>query len=497
MTTRNVERVSLPILLCGERREPGARPLIMEYDSGLEVALYRPTADDARRIAASDRRALQALSIDDITIFFDQVAAAWRQPDNRWRRIAIELGTRMTGYARPMIEADCNLLATTLERAHQYDFIEADLGDPMLLDDWTRTKAIYTRCWPRGLIAHVMVGNVPMAALFTIYRSLVTKNVTATKLPKRDVATALAFANCIFDTDPDHPVTRALSTLYWEPGSDVEGIILGAADAVSVWGRGPTLESVRNRLPHNTDLIDFGPKRSLAVLLDGISDWDRCGMRIAFDVMAYDQEACFSVQEVFSLAGAEQLISPLSKWLTLYGLGVPRRPLGPDGEVHVHRARNEAMAEGWRVITPEGGGTGWTIVVTDGPAKLREHPLSRFIYVHPVKDVGQIVEHIDRDVQTVSVEPFERIWEVADRLTGAGADRIVQIGRHSKIRPGAVHDGFHPMRRMVRFASIERGVKLKYRFLSEPAEVIERRLYERIVEPYRDQIEREWATRGK
>jgi hypothetical protein len=41
----------------------------------------------------------------------------------------------MTGYARPMIEADCNLLAATLERAHQYDFIEADLGRRELESD--------------------------------------------------------------------------------------------------------------------------------------------------------------------------------------------------------------------------------------------------------------------------------------------------------------------------------------------------------------------------
>src|SRR5262249_6408810 len=160
------------------------------------------------------------LSVDDITIYFQEVGKAWADPDNAWRKLALELAPRITGYDPMTVHADVDLVARTLSRPKQYDFIETDLGDPGLLDESTRNRAVYRRCWPKGRMVHVMVGNVPLAALFTLYRSLVTKNQTIAKVPRRDVVTSLCFAHCIRDVDPHHPVARALSTLYWEPASD-------------------------------------------------------------------------------------------------------------------------------------------------------------------------------------------------------------------------------------------------------------------------------------
>ena len=82
----------------------------------------------------------------------------------------------------------------------------------------------------------------------------------------------------------------------------------------------------------------------------------------------------------------------------------------------MQRCRMEAMAQGWQVHAPVG--TDWTIVVTDGPVELSEHPLGRTLYIHPCRDISEVLATIDENVQTVSVEPFERVWEVADALTG-------------------------------------------------------------------------------
>lgn len=266
------DELQLPVILAGRRVEAEGDVFRLSYEGGFDVVLPTLTPDDARAMVDSAHEAgaeLRELSIDDITIFFDRVGKAWRAPEDRWRTLALDWGTRVTGYARPFVEWDTNLIGVALMRAKQYDFLETDIGDPMLLDEWRATKAIYQRCWPKGLISHVMVGNVPMASLFTIYRSLITKNVTITKLPSRDPISALAFANCLHDVDPEHPVTRALSTLYWEAGTEVEDIVLSASDVVSVWGRSSAVEAVNQRLPYGTELIEFGPKRSFTLILEG------------------------------------------------------------------------------------------------------------------------------------------------------------------------------------------------------------------------------------
>lgn len=146
---------------------------------------------------------------------------------------------------------------------------------------------------------------------------------------------------------------------------------------------------------------------------------------MAYDVVGYDQEGCFSMQEAFVQDGIDQLVPALERALESYGESFPRRALTPDAEAIIQRARMEAVAEGWEIYGPDT--TDWTIVVTDGPAPIVEHPLSRVIYVHPVSDAAEVLPTINRDVQTVALEPWDRLWGLADPLTAAGVDRIVQV----------------------------------------------------------------------
>jgi long-chain-fatty-acyl-CoA reductase len=322
-----------------------------------------------------------------------------------------------------------------------------------------------------------MVGNVPMASLFTLYRSLATKNVTIAKLPKRDPVTALAFANCLHETDPDHPVARALSCVYWEPGSEAETMALRASDVVSVWGQAAAVESVKRQVPYGTEVIEFGPKRSFTLVRAGETDPDRLAVKMAYDTVSYDQEGCFSMQEAFVEGETGPLVEALARALVGYADRFPRHAPSPDVDALIQRTRIEAKADGWEVVSPQG--TEWTIVVSDGPARIEEHPLNRVMYIHPVASLEEVLPLVDRDVQTVAVDPWDRVWEVADALTAAGADRVVPVGRMARFRPGFIHDGFHPMRRMVRWVSLERSLDHKYRFMTVSPEEDEERIYHR------------------
>lgn len=473
------ETISLPILVGGRRVESAARYTDVLYDEKYCVRIPSVDLEDARKmLGGKAKRALASVPVDDITIFFDEVGRRWRHPDNKWRRTVLEWVPRITGYARSTVEWDVNLLGGTLNRSKLYDLLEHDLGDPGLLDEFTRTRAVYHRCLPKGTMVNIMVGNVPMAALFSVYRSLVTKNLTVAKLPKRDLVTALCFAQCIFDTDPQHPVAKALSVAYWEPESDVEDFLLQSADVVSVWGRAKTIASIRRRASPTADIIEFGPKRSFAVVLRECADWERAGMRIAYDIASYNQEGCFSVQEVFVQGEPAPLVNALRKWLDNYAASIPQSAQTVDDQAHVQRARIEARAYGWDVHAPDS--TDWTIVVTDGPAPVFEHPLGRTVYVHPFSDLEQVSANIDHNVQTVSIEPFDLVWRVADEFGKAGVNRFVEIGRHTRVRPGFSQDGFHPMRRMVRWVTIERGLDYKYRFMKSSPEEDEKRIYQQL-----------------
>ncbi len=473
--------LNLPILVAGRRVSTDDSDELesLTLASGDKALLPRVSVgeiEDGLRRSRDVFAELRHMPIDDVTIYFDRVGSAWRDPANPWRKLVLEHGPSVTGYPRPFIEWDVNLMGVVLTRAEQYDFLEADLGDPTLLDEWERTKAVYQRYWPKGLVAHIMVGNVPMASLFTLYRSLATKNVTIAKLPSRDPLTALAFAQCMYDLDPDHPITRALSVMYWQPNCAVEDYVLKAADAVSVWGQAEAVESVKRRVPSGTDVIEFGPKRSIALVSDGLADYARTATKMMYDIVSYSQEGCFSLQETFFVGGdPEPLVEALKQALEGAADRFPRQFCGPDAEAHVQRARLEAEALGWEVHAPKG--TDWTIIVTGGPCQIENHPLSRTLYIHPMNHWCELVPLIDRNVQTIALDPWDQLWDVADALSGAGADRIVQVGHMARFRSGFIHDGIRPMLRMVRLVSIERGRDYKYRFMTMTEEEDERAVY--------------------
>jgi long-chain-fatty-acyl-CoA reductase len=465
----------LPVILCGRQIEAAERWHSFEYLDGVYVQLPQAPPEAADQILATPASALRDLSVDDLTIFFAEVGRRWSEATNRWRRLALELGPHVTGYHDSMIRTDVEYLARALNRAKQYDFIATDLGDPYLLDEWRPFHAVHQRCWPKGLIVHIMVGNVPVAGLFAFYRSLITKNVTVAKLPSRDVVSALCFANCIVETDPEHPAARALTALYWEPESDLETEILERADVVSAWGRGETIEAVRRHVGAGKELIEFGPKRSFSLVLRGESDMSALSRRLAWDVVNYDQEACFSCHEVYCEADVGELADALADALDRYEQVIPRRSLTIDQEAHVQRARIEAMALGWEVR--QSLETEWTVVTTDQPQPLCEHPLGRFVYIHPIADRDEVLRFVDANVQTVMVAPWSESAAVRDMLTAAGADRVVPPGRMSRFRPGLSHDGFFPMARMVRWVSAERDATFKYEFASEESAMAEAQRY--------------------
>ncbi|GAB4536233.1 MAG: aldehyde dehydrogenase family protein [Haliangiales bacterium] len=447
------EVVKLPALIAGKRVEDAREFHHVDYTGGLRISMPAPTREDIAAALDTDRDLLKQVPTREIIRFFDAVAKAFSSPGNYWREQARKLGPRVTGYHPDLIDRDINFICGCTLQYELYDLLETDLGDPAVLDEWTRYKGTSYRAWPKGLVAHVMVGNVPLASFFTIVRSLATKNITVAKVSQRDCVIPQCFAQCMYDVDPSHPVVKALTTVYWNPESEIENMVLERANAVTVWGQAKSIDSVKARLRYGTDIIEFGPKRSLALIMDGVKDWDRVGLLMAYDIINYDQEACFSTQEAYTVTDPMPLANALAKWLAEYGKNVPPTEQTVDTHAHIQQIRMEAAAEGWQVIAPSG--TEWTIIITDGPTSVT-HPLARTIYIHPCESVEQVIATVDDDVQGVTVEPFERAWEVADALTGRGADRIIAVGHTGWPTEGFIHDGFHPMRRMVRWSAVER-----------------------------------------
>jgi long-chain-fatty-acyl-CoA reductase len=472
--------LELPIVVCGELKMPTPENTIsLSYGDDMEVRIPRLDAADVARIRAADNRGIAELSIDDVAIFLNDLCKKWIDEDYEFRQLVTETIRETAGYVGPSIYYDLGLLSTALRRIKVYDMLESEIGDPYLLDEWLPRKTVYLHAEPRGKVTHIMVGNIPMAGLFSIVRSVMTKNMTIAKLPKRDAVTSLLFALSFIANAPDHPITKSLTVGYWEPGSTIEDEILDMSDVVCAWGHETSIEPIKRRIRYGTEFVEFGPKRSLTLIGRDTEDLDYAAMKSAYDVSIYDQVACFSPQETFCEADAGEYAAALARWLDINLKRMPKSPVSTDEKAAIARSRRECAFRGWEVITPEGGGTDWTIVITDGPTRIASHPLSRTMFIHPVKELAEVLPFIDRHTQTVCVHPPERSMELADELAFRGAARITEVGRAGRPRPGFAHDGMFPLARLVRWVTVERGVKFKYKFWGIPIEEDDRLFYGR------------------
>ena len=456
--------IDLPFILNGLIVEPKADAVEIDYSGDVRVRMPRLTERDFSALA-ENREPLHTLTLADVSRYLANAGANWFNPDYPLRREAVDLACRITGYSEPMLERDYSLIGDYLMYPNNfYDLLSAELFDSRILDEWVTNQVARIRAFPRGRVLHVMVGNVPMAGIYSIVRSVLTRNHTVVKLPARDPVTCIYFIRSLIDSNPPgHPISRALSVGYWDRDSPLWEPAIASADLVCGWGQGPSLQSIKRKIPQGVPFLEFGPKRSFAVIhADDATTANEAALRVAHDVAVYDQEACFSPQRVFVLGDERRFLQALPKWFRQQQRFLPKGEVTPDIDTHLLRTKLEARYRGWEVIDDE---SGWSIIVCRDPFAAAEHPLSRTLFVHPIRRIEDIVPFIDDETQTISAYPFhDRAERLADIFCAHGSVRLCEAGTVSHFRQGFTHDGLYALQHFVRLAYIDKEMTYTFKY---------------------------------
>lgn len=453
--------IDLPIIVNGVSHHPDGDPettITLTYESGLQARLPRFTRDHLAQITAAAPEidaALAKLTTAEIITFLGEVGERWDARGLRGRMLVREWGHRFSQFSDVMMERDYETIGHfLLQRWHSYDQIESEFGDQRIFDEWIPVQMSYRRAFPRGLVLHYLVGNLPLASLYSLCRGMITKNRSIAKLPSRDPVSALGLALAVQEVDPDHPVTRALNLVYW-PHDDVVGDeAIALSDAACVWGGRRAVESVRGKLGVNVPLAEFGPRWSASVVDLAQADADEAAMRVVDDAAFYDQEACFNTQRVFVTGGdLTAFAERLMHYLGLFGRNLPFVTTNRDILANRSALLAEAAYRGFEVRATDDA----AVVVLPADVDTMPHPLGRTVFVHPVDDLADVARHLDRDTQTLSVFPWTLTTRFRDTWGAAGAERMVEAGFSRMPRAGFTHDGTLGMHAMVRLACIERS----------------------------------------
>jgi long-chain-fatty-acyl-CoA reductase len=426
----------------------------LEFENGTAARLPTLAKEHVDRIVGQDARALEAVPLHEVVSFLYNVGQNWRSSEYVRRKLYVRELVNFLGYSEKMADLEANWISMILSsHATLYDIVGAELGSRHILDSWVQREEAEVRAYPRGVTLHSLAGNVPLSGLVSIVRALITKNVVVVKSSSRDPFTPVAIARSFLDVDPTHPVSRAVSVVNWRGGQEgaLEKRLARAADVICAWGGQEAIAWAAGNVTEKTDVLKFGPKRSLAFIARD-ANLREVARSLAHDVCHYDQRACFSVQQAFLEVDPEAFMPHLLEALDVYKRVLPKGYHSFDEEAARTLADREAAFLGLRAhADPDGS---WAVVACT-PDFVGYHPLGRTIFLHKVDGIEDVLPHVDESVQTFAIAPWGGVRACRDALASRGVGRLVELGMNNIFRSGTAHDGVFPLQRLVRYASTE------------------------------------------
>ncbi|TQK50236.1 long-chain-fatty-acyl-CoA reductase [Streptomyces sp. SLBN-118] len=438
-----------PFMVWGERVEPDNDPRVLEFPNGARAAVPRLTRALVDRLH-NPPTDLAETPLQEIVAYLNRIGHLWNNEEYARRRLYVRELKRMHGYSQQMADAEADLISATL-RAHAqlHDMVAVELGHRQIMDRWIPREDAEVRAYPRGRSVHILPGNVPYSTTVSLIRALLTKNTSVLKYAAGEPATAVVLAQSFTDIDPNHPVTRSVSAVFWERDSDLGKEILGSADVICAWGGAEAVQVAYRNCSSEAIVVPYGPRRSFTVVGKD-ADMARATRGIAHDASMYEQRACFSTHQVFTDADPEEFADRLQAELVRYEDMLPRTSVTAD---EAAQASMEVAAQqflGQRVRTGSWG----SILITD-PATVTELPSARTVFVHPVADLAEVSKWVDPTVQTIGLAPWSLHEQLRHELARRGACRFVEAGLSPFFRLGGSHDGLQPLQMMTRMVSVE------------------------------------------
>ena len=433
----------------------------------LGVDFVTPQLDlDALITLRTEPGPLFDVKLNEILDFLAETGERMRLDRGGYLREAVDRIAATNVLPRSVIEHNVRMAADYLNKAKLLEYAEQNLGNARVLDEWlprvdSTGRRSFTRAFPPRLI-HVLPGNSPLVSAQSIALGAMVKAVNLFKMGSSDPFMAVAILRTMLDVDPDHPVPRSMSAVYWRGGDEqVERAIFQPQyfDKIVAWGGGDAINNVIKYLMPGLQLVSFDPKTSISMIgieaFDSVEVLEDVATRAANDVGLLNQEACVCSRVLF-VEGERRQVDRFCerlqrKLVDRNALSGKAPPLPRDlaEEVDSMRLMDEEFGV-WGI----GDGSG-LVVRSDEPVDF--HPINKTANVVQVKSLREALKYVNVATQTVGVYPPARQAELRDGLASGGAQRIVRLGDAGGQSIGAPHDAMYVMHRFVHWIVHEDG----------------------------------------
>jgi Acyl-CoA reductase (LuxC) len=344
--------------------------------------------------------------------------------------------------------------------------VEQNFPDPRALDGWvpkqdfTGRKSFVRAFAPR--LIHVLPGNSPGVAVKSVAQGAMVKGINLFKMSSADPFTMVAILRTMAMIDPEHPIVKSMSAVYWRGGdAAIEQILYRPQyfDKIVAWGGGDAINNVIKYLGPGFQLVSFDPKTSISMVgKEAFASEEALELAAdlaSADVMTLNQEACVASRFQY-VEGSQEQVDRFCKALHLRiteraAASGDIRPLDMDLREQIETMI--MMDDEYGVWgRPDGKGV---VIRSEEPVDF--HPINKTANVVRVDSLDDAVKYINVATQTVGFYPFERMPDYRDRLASGGAQRIVHLGEAGPSTIGNPHDAMYPMHRFVHWMAHEDG----------------------------------------
>jgi hypothetical protein len=345
------------------------------------------------------------------------------------------------------------------------------------LEDWVPTvmnngQPISVRAFGARSV-HIVAGNVPLVSAASLIRSCATRSDAIFKLPSNDPLTATALIQTMVEMEPNHPLTKHCSVLYWK-GGDVEFETRfyrpENIEKIVAWGGFSSIKYISKYLQPGIDLITFDPKISISIIgrevFQDETTLQMVAQRAAIDVGAFNQEACVNSRIMYVESGTHeqgiQELNKFGKYLYTALINLPSH-VSTAPKVFDKGLKDEIDGIRWDedYYKVYGGKSNEGAVIVsqiDEPVDFSQQLCSRVVNVVPVDSLNTALQSVNAYTQTVGVFPEDLKKHVRDILPHFGVQRIVSLGFATSGSLATPQDAIEPLRRMCKWITDESSI---------------------------------------
>jgi len=393
---------------------------------------------------------LLSRTTDELIKILCEVAAEWLEPENHFRKLALERGPVETGFSRPVLEKGLDGFFRQFTPENFQALLAQELGEAGRLDGFSAGALA------RGpeFLVHIAAGNIPNPALMSLTLGLLTRSAQFMKCASGASLLPRLFAHSLYHAD--HKLGACLEIAEWRGGHrELEDGLFAHADCLTATGSDETLAAIRAQLPAKVRLLGYGQRVSFGFVARELLRDETVAETVAHaadDVVAWDQNGCLSPHVIYV---EERGAVESDKFAQLLAVELAKREASePRGKISLEAAAaiasrraiyetivaHRADAKIW--ASPDS--TAWTVVF-EHDVNFRFSPLHRFIYVKPVPDAAAVMPGVDEihgKVSAVGIAaPPEKMRQLALRFARWGATRICPLGQMQNPLLTWRHDG--------------------------------------------------------